>query len=395
MTRKFYPLIVIALLSVFNIGCSNTPKVEKEVLKASKEWIFNFNNSNTEEITNAYTEDAIMVAKPFGTFEGRKAISEFWTPFVKSGASGLKYSNTKIKVINNKKVIISSDWSMNVGKGIITNETWVKVDGQWKLQEDHFEVIEQFNNNKNSNKMKQKETFVLVHSAWLGGWQWENVAKILKEKGHTVLTPDLPGHGSDKTPPADITMDDYVKTLTDILDQQDEPVILLGHSFNGITVSRAAELRPGKVKKMVYLTAFLLPNGGSFFGAVQGVEGSKAVENFYLSEDKTYALVKEEEIQNAFAQDIPKEAFDGAKAYIVPEPAIPLMYKLQITDENFGKIPKYYIECTEDRAIPIEVQRAMYKGKVEKSYSLNSSHTPNFSQPENLANILLEIQNAE
>jgi len=70
-----------------------------------------------------------------------------------------------------------------------------------------------------------------------------------------------------------------------------------------------------------------------------------------------------------------------------------LSYELKITDENFGKIPKYYIECTEDRAIPIEVQRAMYKGKVKKSYTLNSSHTPNFSQPEKLANILLKIKN--
>ena len=220
----------------------------------------------------------------------------------------------------------------------------------------------------------KKETYVLVHSAWLGAWQWKNVAQHLKEKGHEVLTPDLPGHGSDKTPPVDITMDDYVNTLTDILDKQDEPVILVGHSFNGITVSRVAELRPNKVKKLVYLTAFLLPNGVSFTEAVQGVEGSKAVENFYLSQDKTYALVKEAEIQNAFAHDIPKEAFDRAKPFIVPEPAAPLIYKLQITDENFGKIPKYYIECTQDRAIPIEVQRAMYKGKVKKSYSLNSVH---------------------
>ena len=140
---------------------------------------------------------------------------------------------------------------------------------------------------------------------------------------------------------------------------------------------------------------FSLPNGGSFFGAVQGVEGSKAVENFFLSDDKTYALVKNEEIQNAFAHDISKDAFEGAKPYIVPEPAAPLSYELEITDENFGKIPKYYIECTEDRAIPIEVQRAMYKGNVKKSYALNSSHTPNFSQPEKLAALLLEIKNAE
>ncbi|MEL0300975.1 MAG: hypothetical protein VW976_03700, partial [Flavobacteriaceae bacterium] len=42
-------------------------------------------------------------------------------------------------------------------------------------------------------------------------------------------------------------------------------------------------------------------------------------------------------------------------------------------------------ECTEDRAIPIEVQRAMYKGKVKKHFSLMASHTPNFSKPDSLA----------
>ena len=211
MTRKFYPLITIVLLSVFNIGCSNAQKVEKEVLKASENWISNFNKGNTTEIANAYTEDAIMVAKPFGTFEGRKTISKFWIPFVESGATDLKYTNTKVKIVSKTKAIISSDWSMNVGKGIITNETWIKINGTWKLKNDHFEVTEQFNNNKNNSKMNKKETYVLVHSAWLGGWQWENVAKTLKENGHIVLTPDLPGHGNDKTSPANITMNDYVK----------------------------------------------------------------------------------------------------------------------------------------------------------------------------------------
>jgi len=237
----------------------------------------------------------------------------------------------------------------------------------------------------------EKQTYVLVHSAWLGAWQWNNVSKLLKEKGHTVITPDLPGHGSDKTSPAKITMEHYVKTITDILDNQKHPVILVGHSFNGITVSRVAELRPDKVKCLVYLAGFLLPNGGSFFKAVQIVKNSKAVDNFYLSEDKTYGLVKEHEIQNAFAHDIPKEAFDAAKPHIVPEPSAPLMYELEITKENFGRIPKFYIECTQDRAVPIAVQKAMHTGNVKKSYSINSSHTPNFSKPEEVANILLKI----
>lgn len=129
--------------------------------------------------------------------------------------------------------------------------------------------------------------------------------------------------------------------------------------------------------------------------AVQGVKGSTAVDNFAFSDDKSYAYVNENEIQNAFAHDIPKEAFEQAKPYIVREPAAPLFYELEITKDVFGNIPKYYIECTEDRAIPIEIQRAMYEGSVVKSYSLKSSHTPNFSQPYKLANILLEIASKE
>ena len=233
--------------------------------------------------------------------------------------------------------------------------------------------------------------FLLVHSAWLGGWQWEQVAKPLLEAGHYVFTPDLPGHGTDATPSSEIAMERYLKTITDLLDTQKEPVILVGHSFNGITISRVAELHPEKIEKLVYLTAFLLTEGGSFFKAVSGVEGSKAVENFYLTENEEYALVKEVEMHNAFAHDIPLEAFEAAKPSIVPEPVAPLGYELEITDKNFGMLPKYYIECTEDRAIPIAVQRSMYQRKVEKVFSLNTSHTPNFSQPGELAKILLEI----
>ncbi|MCT4582809.1 MAG: alpha/beta fold hydrolase [Flavobacteriales bacterium] len=389
MIKSKQLLIAPLLCLLFNIGCKNATKeeVEAEVLKASQTWISNFNKGNIKAIKKAYAKDAVMEAKPYGTYKGQEAIIQFWEPFIQSGASNLKYTNVKVRVVNSTKAIVSADWSMNVGSGLIINETWEKTNDKWKLTKDFFEV------NRELKAQKQKATYVLVHSAWLGGWQWGNVAEVLIKNGHKVFTPNLPGHGNDQTPSEAITMDDYVNTIINIIDNQEEPVILVGHSFNGITVSRVAELRPNKVKSLVYLTAFLLPNGGSFFKAVQGVEGSLAVENFYLSEDQKYGLVKEDEIQNAFAHDISEEAFNKAKSYIVPEPVTPLMYELEITAENFGKIPKYYIECTEDRAIPISVQQAMYKGKVKKSYTLNSSHTPNFSQPEKLAEILLEIGN--
>lgn len=223
------------------------------------------------------------------------------------------------------------------------------------------------------------------------GGQWDNIAESLRLKGHEVIAPDLPRHGIDDTLPKDITMDDYVDKLIGILDKQKCSVILVGHSFNGITISRVAELRPSKIKSLVYLTAFLLPNGGSFYEAVKEVGNSIAVDNFEVSNDRTYAVVKEEELQNAFAHDISAEIFEGAKPYIVREPLAPLMYELEITDKNFEKIPKYYIETTEDKAIPIDIQRSMYKGKVLKVYSIKSSHTPNFSSPQKVVEALLDV----
>lgn len=58
-------------------------------------------------------------------------------------------------------------------------------------------------------------------------------------------------------------MPQYVATITDILDQQDEPVVLVAHSRGGLQITQAAEERPNKIRKLVYLASVLLPNGVS------------------------------------------------------------------------------------------------------------------------------------
>ena len=106
-------------------------------------------------------------------------------------------------------------------------------------------------------------TFVLIHGAGHGGWCWDKVKPILEKNGHTVVAPDLPGHGQDKTPIADVSLAAYAERVCEILDQQSEKVILVGHSLGGLTVTQAAEQRPDNIELMVYLTAFLLKDGES------------------------------------------------------------------------------------------------------------------------------------
>ena len=73
-------------------------------------------------------------------------------------------------------------------------------------------------------------TFVLIHGARHGGWCWYKVVPLLEKRGHTVLAPDLPSHGRDKTSISDVSLQTYVDGVCQILDAQREPVILVGHS---------------------------------------------------------------------------------------------------------------------------------------------------------------------
>ena len=245
---------------------------------------------------------------------------------------------------------------------------------------------------RNQQIRKTVNDFTFIHSAWMGGWQWGHVGGGLEGAGYTVSAPDLPGHGTDKTRPENITMNDYVKTMTDILDGKEEKTVLVGHSFGGVVASQVAEARPEKVEAIVYLCAFMLPNGASFLDATQGVTTSQVLNNLVFTDDGSAVGIKESALHEAVAHDVPMEAFAAAKPNLVLEPTAPLGAKLSLTDQGYGSIPKYYVECAQDNAIPLPIQRAMHGSQdVEKVYSLDTSHGAIFSKPEEVANILTDI----
>ncbi|CAD7702752.1 unnamed protein product [Ostreobium quekettii] len=115
-----------------------------EVTTTSASWVAAFCAGDVDTCASLYREDALMVAQPFGSFEGRKAIDEFWRKLVADGARDLKYANTKMEALDGGNVLLSADWTMNIGGGVITKEHWEKqADGKWLLKEDHFEVRDQ------------------------------------------------------------------------------------------------------------------------------------------------------------------------------------------------------------------------------------------------------------
>jgi len=233
-------------------------------------------------------------------------------------------------------------------------------------------------------------TYVLVHGSWHGGWCWDKVVPLLVKKGHFVFAPDLPGHGKDQTPISKITLQSYVDLICGLLDSQKEPVRLVGHSRGGIVISQAAELRPDKIEKLVYLAAFLLRDGESMIEWAKQDTDSLLLPNLEFSDDRSYHFIKNQAlIKDIFCGDCTESDAEWAKSRFVPEPTAPIETPLKLTESNYGRVPRSYIETREDKAVSPMLQRKMYNAAgCDTVITLNTSHSPFLSQPGRLAKIL-------
>jgi pimeloyl-ACP methyl ester carboxylesterase len=238
----------------------------------------------------------------------------------------------------------------------------------------------------------KKKTFILIHGSWHSAWNWHKVTPLLEKSGHKVFAIDLPGMGRDKTPIQDVTMEMAVAKICERIDSIDGKVILIGHSKNGIMISQAAEYRPGKIEKLVYLAAYLIPHGRT--------------QRDYSMQDtkgllKPFVTWHEETNSTTLGTDIYKEGLyhdcddyitELAKVILSHEPFATGVTPLQLTEHNFGRVPRFYIECTEDRAVTSFIQQKMYYDTpCQKVFKLPTSHSPFFSNPVELVDIFLKI----
>jgi pimeloyl-ACP methyl ester carboxylesterase len=235
-------------------------------------------------------------------------------------------------------------------------------------------------------------TFVLVHGAWHGRWAWEKVVPLLEEAGHKVEAPDLRGHGDDKTPVPEVSLQSYADRVSEVLDGQSEPVILVGHSMGGIVISEVAERHPEKVRLLVYLAAFLLPNGKTLLETAQTDDETLVLQNVEVDEDKGIVTIREDAAREVFYGDCSEEDVERAKERLQPQALAPFATPVGVGEENFGRVKRTYIECLQDRAIGPATQKRMYTElPCEKVVSMDTSHTPFLSAPEELVRHLMSL----
>ena len=236
-------------------------------------------------------------------------------------------------------------------------------------------------------------TYVLVHGAYHGAWCYAKVAPLLKAAGHTVIAVDLPGHGDNPVPREQITLAAYVHHVCQIVDAQGEPVILVGHSLGGITISQVAEERSDKIKSLVFLTAMMPMDGESRADvSVRVGENSTVAQARVPTDDGLAATVRDDLIIPLFYEDCSAEDIAVAKANLVPQANELITAKVRLTEARYGSVPRVFIECLRDGAILIGMQRQMVAAlPCETVLTLDTSHSPFFSAPQELADQLLSL----
>lgn len=237
-----------------------------------------------------------------------------------------------------------------------------------------------------------REHFVLVHGAWHGPWCWNKLTLLLEAQGHRVTAVELPGRRGDAMELARLKADDFVASVVKVLDASPRPVVLVGHSLGGATISLVAEARPDKIKTLTYLTAFLVP-AGKTVGSIAATDKEALIRKVIQPDAATgVSRLNPAHVREVFYADCSDEDVAYAQQHATPEPSTMAAAPMRTTNERFGRVDRVYIECLRDRAIGIATQRSMQSALPCRAvHTMDTSHSPFFSDPGGLAKALTSL----
>ena len=227
-------------------------------------------------------------------------------------------------------------------------------------------------------------SYLLVHGAWCGGWVWDDVAKRLEKAGHRVSVVDqLPSSGTDPASLGDLT--DDVNHVRSILEAQDDPVVLVGHSYGGMVITELVD-HP-MVRHCVYLAAFWPQRGQS----VDSLRGDAPMPSWAVQrDDGTFEITRDLELaRDSLCADLDRErARQLHSRFVLQSPAA---FEVPSTAPDRKHPTTYIITSQEsDKCIPVMAQEAM-AANADNVLRLAAAHFVQLSRPDELAEALGRI----
>ncbi len=235
------------------------------------------------------------------------------------------------------------------------------------------------------------KNYVLVHGAWGGAWEFKKVAEFLSVDGNKVTAVDLPGHGDNDAPLAEVTMGAYVKEVTDVINNFNEKVVLVGHSLAGAIISQVAEGIPEKIDRLIYVAAMLPKTGDTPLELMQSDKDGELLPRIIFSDDQSYATLTSDIVRNLLLHDVSDSEWLERliPRFLMEQSTQPFMASVQLSEENFGSVAKYYIRASLDKVLSPSLQEKMISNwNVEKVFTLESGHFPLTSMPDRLLEVI-------
>jgi pimeloyl-ACP methyl ester carboxylesterase len=221
---------------------------------------------------------------------------------------------------------------------------------------------------------------VLVHGGFVDGSGWKSVYTILKTKGFSVSIVQNPT----------ISLADDVLATNRVINVQDGPVLLVGHSYGGAVITEAGN-NP-KVERLVYITAFAPDNGESVGSLIKDPIPGAPVPPI-MPPQGGFLLLDPTQFADSFAADV-----EPVLAAFMGDSQVPWgLDALNGVASNaaWKSKPRWYLVATEDKMIPPDAQRFMAKRAEAEVIEVKGSHAVYVSQPQAVADLIARAATGE
>jgi pimeloyl-ACP methyl ester carboxylesterase len=224
--------------------------------------------------------------------------------------------------------------------------------------------------------MSDVRNVVLVHGGFVDGSGWQGVYDLLTADGFNVSVVQ------NQT----LSLESDVETTTNVLDLQDGPAILVGHSYGGAVITEAGT--HGSVAGLVYVTAFAPDQGESVSTLIADPPPGAPVPPILPPQDG-FLFLDRDKFAASFAADVP-----AAEAAFMADSQVPWGVEAlngTISDPAWRSKPSWYLIATDDRMIPPPAQRMMAQRAGASTTEAPGSHAIYVSQPAAVASLNTQV----
>jgi len=217
---------------------------------------------------------------------------------------------------------------------------------------------------------------MLVHGVAHGAWCWSRTRADLVRRGHDVFAVDLPL----------TSLEDDATTVRRALDEWGRHAVLVGHSYAGLVISKAAADR-ADVWHLVYVAAMLIDGGDVYLERMREFPAAPIIDQVELLADGIFVVPAEAAVGCFYNECDSKEAAEAARRL---RPTAVACLAVSTGAEPWRSIPSTYVLCERDRAIHPDFQKWM-STRAGDVVTLDTDHSPFMSMPEELADLLAGI----